>query len=449
MVDSLTDNLLADIEKVQNYNLYGKVSKIQGLLLECSGINKITSIGSRCKVIARDGREVIAEVVGFDGQKTMLMPYTELDGVGVGCKVMADKLEAKIYPDDSWMGRVINALGEPVDDGPPLMKGKRGCPIKNAPPPAHRRSPVRGKIDLGVRAINTFATCCRGQRMGVFSGSGVGKSMLIAMLTRFSKAEVKVIGLIGERGREVQEFIQEYLGKEGMQQAVIVVATSNESALMRKQAAYVTLAVAEYFRDQGKDVLCLMDSVTRFAMAQREIGLSAGEPPTTRGYTPTVFAELPKLLERAGPGEGKGSITGLFSVLVEGDDHNEPISDAVRAILDGHVVLDRLIAERGRFPAINVLKSVSRTMPGCNSDNENKLVDRAKSVLSVYNDMAEMIRLGAYRRGSDEKVDEAIFYIDEIEKFLRQAPDESTDLANGYDRLAKIFGKKMPKREAV
>ncbi len=428
-------------------NAFGKVTKVQGLLVECSGIHEFTSIGGRCRIIARNNREILAEVVGCQDETVMLMPFTDLDGIGVGCKVIIDRNEAVIKPDDSWMGRVINAFGDPLDDGLPLIQGATPYPLRNSPPPAHRRQPVKGKIDLGVRAINAFATCCRGQRMGIFAGSGVGKSMLVAMLTRFSKAEVKVIGLIGERGREVQEFIQEYLGHEGLQQAVIVVATSNESALMRKQAAFTTMAVAEYFRDKGKDVLCLMDSVTRFAMAQREIGLSAGEPPTTRGYTPTVFVELPKLLERAGPGEGKGCITGLFSVLVEGDDHNEPISDAVRAILDGHVVLDRAIAERGRFPAINVLRSVSRTMPNCNSAEENKIVDHARSILSVHDDMAEMIRLGAYRKGSDPSVDEAIFYIDEIEKFLRQGPNESTTLEAGYSELNKIFNKKATASE--
>ena len=442
-MEKTIEKIVAEINAVQSKSFFGKVIKIQGLLVESSGIHEHVGMGGRCKIIARDNREIIAEVVGFEENKAMLMPYTDLDGIGVGCKVIVEKEETSIFPDESWMGRVINAFIEPIDDGPPLVNGSLPYPIKAQPPPAHKRQQVKNKIDLGVRSINTFATCCKGQRMGIFAGSGVGKSMLVAMLTRFSKAEVKVIGLIGERGREVQEFIQEYLGKEDLKQAILVVATSNESALMRKQAAFVTMAIAEYFRDQGKDVLCLMDSVTRFAMAQREIGLSAGEPPTTKGYTPTVFAELPKLLERAGPGVGKGSITGLFSVLVEGDDHNEPISDAVRAILDGHVVLDRTIAERGRFPAVNVLKSVSRTMPNCNNKEENQIVEKARKLMSVYDDMAEMIRLGAYRRGSDPTVDEAILYIDELESFLRQSPNESTTLEKCYADLGKILNKKQ------
>jgi flagellum-specific ATP synthase len=252
------------------------------------------------------------------------------------------------------------------------------------------------------------------------------------------------MGLIGERGREVKEFIEEHLGPAGLARAVLVVATSDESALMRRQAAHLTLTVAEYFRDQGKKVLCLLDSVTRFAMAQREIGLSAGEPPASKGYTPTVFAELPKLLERAGPGMGEGSITGIFTVLVEGDDHNEPIADAARGILDGHVVLDRAIAQRNRFPAINVLRSISRTMPACNAPDENALVGKAREVMAVYDDMAELIRLGAYRRGSDPSVDEAIALHEPLEAFQRQAVDERTSLEDGYRELARILGMPEP-----
>ena len=277
--------------------------------------------------------------------------------------------------------------------------------------------------------------------MGIFAGSGVGKSTLMSMMARRSELEVNVIGLVGERGREAREFIEDDLGPEGMARSIVVVATSDEPPLVRRQAAYTMMAIAEFFRDDGRDVLCLMDSVTRFAMAQREIGLSAGEPPATKGYTPSVFAELPRLLERAGPGEeGQGSITGLFTVLVEGDDHNEPIADAVRGILDGHIVLDRAIAERGRFPAINLLRSVSRSMPGCNTPEHTALVRRARRLIATYEDMAELIRLGAYRRGADPQVEEAIRYYPALEAFLSQSKAELTTLEESLAALREIVG---------
>lgn len=433
------ENFIKEVDRIPEKQFFGRVTAIKGLMVECSGLERVSSIASKCKIITRDKREIIAEVVGFKEDSTLLMPFTNLDGVGIGCEVLLVSEESYVYPCDEWRGRVLNAMAHPIDGKGLLPLGKQRYSLRNTPPLAHERQRVKGKIDLGVRAINTFLTCCRGQRMGIFAGSGVGKSMLISMLTKFSSADIKIIGLVGERGKEVQDFLEEYLGEEGLKSAVVIVATGDESAVMRRQAAYLTLSVAEYFRDQGKDVLCMIDSVTRFAMAQREIGLSAGEPPTTKGYTPTVFSEMPKLLERAGPGKNEGSITGIFSVLVEGDDHNEPISDAARGILDGHIVLDRSIAERGHFPAINILRSVSRTMPGCNNDEENELVMRAKSMLSTYNDMAELIRLGAYRAGSDPKVDEAIKYIDALESFLKQKPKEKSSLAEGYAMLAEIM----------
>jgi flagellum-specific ATP synthase len=433
------ENFIREVERISDTKIFGRISSVKGLLAECSGLGKVVSVGSRCKIITRNEKAILAEIVGFRDNAVLLMPFGELEGVGMGCEVWLVDDESVIYPSESWKGRVINAMGEPIDGKGSLPKGHISYPYRNSPPPAHARQRVKGKIDLGVRSLNTFLTCCRGQRMGIFAGSGVGKSMLISMLTKYCTADIKVIGLIGERGREVQDFLQDYLGEEGLKNAVVIVATGDESALMRRQAAYLTMAVAEYFRDRGQDVLCLMDSITRFAMAQREIGLSAGEPPTTKGYTPTVFSEMPKLLERAGPSVDKGSITGIFSILVEGDDHNEPISDAARGILDGHIVLDRHIAERGRFPAVNILRSISRTMPGCNSDEENQLVTRAKALLSTYNDMAELIRLGAYKKGSDKMVDEAILYYDQIENFLRQKPNEPSVLEDGYRQLGEIL----------
>ncbi|MCB2081388.1 MAG: flagellar protein export ATPase FliI [Hyphomicrobiales bacterium] len=430
-----------EVNALKNARLSGQVCFVQGLLVGCEGLERFLSIGSQCQIHGRDGRRIHAEVVGFREDVALLMPFADLVGVGIGNRIELMETESVVRPDERWLGRVINAFGEPVDGKGPLPGGNIAYPLRNTPPLAHARNKVEGKIDLGVRALNTFVTCCSGQRMGIFAGSGVGKSILLSMITRFSRADVKVIGLIGERGRELQEFISDHLGEEGLKQAVVIVSTSDESALMRRQAAYVTLSVAEYFRDKGNNVLCLMDSVTRFAMAQREIGLSAGEPPTTKGYTPTVFVELPRLLERAGPGSrGKGSITGLFTVLVEGDDHNEPISDAVRGILDGHIVLDRLIAERGRYPAVNILRSVSRMMPGCNTSEQNELVTRARRLLSTYENMADVIRLGAYRKGSDPVIDQAIHYYDRLEQFLSQDIEESTSLEACYQSLAEILG---------
>lgn len=437
---------LEEINNLQEVTAAGTVSAVLGMLIECTGIERLLSVGARCRVVGQknlQGRapEIFAEVVGFRESKALLMPFSSLDGIGPGAKVVLEESASVCHPAEAWLGRVINAMGEPVDGKGPLPRGTASYPLRAQPPEAHSRGRVKGKLNLGIRSINTFLTCCRGQRLGVFSGSGVGKSIVMSMLARNSQADVNVIGLIGERSRELQEFIEDDLGEEGLKRSVIVVATSSEYALLRRQAAYLTMTVAEYFRDQGKDVLCLMDSITRFAMAQREIGLSAGEPPTSKGYTPTVFAELPKLLERAGPGrKGQGSITGLFTVLVEGDDTNEPISDAVRGILDGHIVLDRAIAQRGRFPAVNILKSVSRTMPDCNTEQENALVQVARGMLSIYEDMAEMIRLGAYRKGSDPEVDQAIQYYPALENFLRQRKDETTTLEEGYDQLAALLG---------
>jgi flagellum-specific ATP synthase len=346
---------------------------------------------------------------------------------------------AAARPSDGWLGRVVNAMGEPIDGKGPLPAGPSPYPFRASPPPAHARQRVGGPLDLGVRALNTFVTCCRGQRMGIFAGSGVGKSVLLSMMARNVKADVSVIGLVGERGREVQEFLQDDLGEAGLARSVVVVSTSDEPALMRRQAGYLTLAIAEFFREEGKDVLVLMDSVTRFAMAQREIGLSAGEPPTAKGYTPTVFTELPRLLERAGPGTEEGTITGIFTVLVDGDDHNEPVADAVRSILDGHIVMERAIAERGRYPAINVLKSVSRTMPRAADPAYLPVLTRARQVMATYADMEELIRLGAYRSGSSPEVDEAIALHRPLEDFLSQDKDEAATLAEGYQGLDQIL----------
>jgi flagellum-specific ATP synthase len=368
------------------------------------------------------------------------MPLGSLDGITLGARADFEDRPASIYPSKAWLGRVIDGFGQPIDGKGVLPQGAAAYAIKAAPPPATLRGRMGGKLDLGVRAMNAFTTCCAGQRMGIFAGSGVGKSILLSMLARYSDADVIVIGLIGERGREVKEFIEDDLGEEGLARSVVIAATSDEAPLVRRQAAYVAMTVAEHLRDQGLNVLLLMDSVTRFAMAQREIGLSAGEPPASKGYTPTVFAELPRLLERAGPGpDGSGTITGLFTVLVEGDDHNEPVADAVRGILDGHIVLERAIAERGRFPAINILKSVSRAMPACNTDDEQKLVLRARQPMTIYEDMAELIRLGAYKAGTNPEVDDAVRLYPALEAFLAQSKTERAALSECYDALSAIL----------
>lgn len=429
-----------EIKDIKPVKISGKVISVKGVIIQCHGISEFVSIGSRCKINNRaHNKQILCEVVGFDNDLVLLMPFDDTDGVGAGAEVEVYQHENDIHPDESWLGRVINPFCEPLDNLGPIKSGEKAYILKNTPLPAHERKRVGSKIDLGVKVIDGFISCCYGQRMGIFAGSGVGKSVLISMLTKYADTDVKVIGLIGERGREAKEFIEEYLGLEGLKKAVIIMATGDESALLRKRAAYVTMAVSEYFRDQGKEVLCIMDSVTRFAMAQREIGLAVGEPPTSKGYPPSVFSELPKILERAGPGAGDANITGLFTVLVEGDDQNEPISDAVRGILDGHIVLDRAIAERGRFPAVDILRSVSRTMPKCNNEHENKIVTYARRMLSTYQDMAEMIRLGAYKRGTDPEIDLSINYYNKLEEFLNQRPDESCPMSDTYQKLAKIL----------
>ncbi|QDM16012.1 flagellar protein export ATPase FliI [Tardiphaga sp. vice352] len=428
---------IADLDGV---NIYGRVVGVRGLMVEIAGPIHAMSVGARIVIETGTNRFIPAEVIGFSGTNAVVMPFAGLEGVRRGCRAVIANAASQVRPSSAWLGRVINAMAEPIDGKGPLLQGPSPMPYRNSPPPAHSRNRVGAPLDLGVRSLNTFLTCCRGQRMGIFAGSGVGKSVLLSMLARNADADVSVIGLIGERGREVQEFLQEDLGEEGLARAVVVVATSDEPALMRRQAAYLTMSVSEYFRDEGKDVMCMMDSVTRFAMAQREIGLSVGEPPTAKGYTPTVFTELPKLLERAGPGTNQGSITGIFTVLVDGDDHNEPVADAVRGILDGHIVMQRAIAERGRYPAINILKSVSRTMPKSCDPAFLPTITRARQIMATYSDMEELIRLGAYRAGSSPEVDEAIRLHEPLETFLRQRKEEVSLLGDGYRQLEQIIG---------
>lgn len=417
----------------------GQVVTVRGQLIEVAGLGSVAPLGARL-VTHVDGRAIDLEVTGLADDRLQCLSYADPRGLSSGAAVELAEQRLVLRPCSAWLGRVVDGLGRPVDALGPLPQGMVAQPVRALPPPAAERDRVGARLATGVRALDLFAPLCRGQRLGLFAGSGVGKSVLMAQLARWSPCDVAVIGLIGERGRELRDFIEEELGEEGRARSVVVVATSDEPALMRRQAAWATLAIAEYFRDRGLDVLCVMDSVTRFAMAQREIGLASGEPPATKGYTLTVFAELPRLLERAGPGRaGQGSITGLFTVLVDGDDHDEPIADAARGILDGHIVMNRRIAERGRFPAIDILRSVSRTLPACLSADQNRLRLAARDLLSVHGDMDELIRLGAYRPGSNADIDRAVALAPAIEALLHQERGERSPAADGFPALADLI----------
>jgi len=430
------------LETLPLAHAYGRITAVDGLVVRVAGLSAAgaATMGARCRItdILGEPEGRAAEIVGTaeDGS-TLMMPYGTMMGLGPGQRVYMDGPGGgRLRINHSWIGRVVSGLGEPLDGkGPLASMGGEERLLRAGPPPAFQRKMVGPKMDTGVRVLNTLLPLCEGQRLGIFAGSGVGKSVLMGMLTKHSKAEVTVIGLIGERGKELNEFIKEELGAAGLARSVVITATSDEPPLVRRQAAYLTMAVAEYFRDCGFKVLLLMDSVTRLAQAQREIGLASREPPTTRGYTPSVFAELPRLLERAGPGTGQGSISAIFTVLVEGSDMEEPVADAVRGIVDGHIVLTRSLAERGHFPAIDVLQSVSRMVPKCLSEDEYKHVQRTRQVMATYDDMAELIRLGAYTAGSDPQVDEAIRLMPKLEAFLRQAPNEGCSMAESFKRL--------------
>jgi flagellum-specific ATP synthase len=435
----------AKLRDIAPWQVGGRVTGLSGLVVDIDGLAGHVAVGDHLVLEPRDGGGIPAEIVGFRQGLAQAMPFSALDGLGPGSAALfrrgpAGGSSGTLPVADSWLGRVLDPLGRPLDGHGPLPAGPCARRVRAAPPDATQRARLGPRLDLGVRALNCFATCRQGQRMGLFSGSGIGKSSLLAMLARHTACDVAVLALVGERGREVREFLEDDLGAAGLARSVVVVATSDSPPLLRRQAAYAAMAVAEHFRDQGKSVLLLMDSITRFCLALREIGLSAGEPPATRGYPPSVFAELPRLLERAGPGVESvdaeaGCITALFSVLVEGDDHNEPVADAVRSVLDGHVVLDRRIAEGGRYPAVDVLRSLSRAVPGCNAPEENTLARRARALLALYADMADMVRLGAYAAGSDPAVDEAVALAPRIEAMMGQAREERTDIEGSFAAL--------------
>ncbi len=421
--------------------LQGRVAGVSGLAVEVAGIAGQAAVGDRIALRGRDGGLLPAEIVGFRAGLARALALGPLEGLGPGSPAFlplgAGSRRSGLPVSNGWLGRVVDPLGRPLDGRGPLPQG-RARPLRAPPPDAASRARLGPRISLGVRALDLFATCRQGQRLGLFAGSGVGKSTLMAMLARQAACDVTVLALVGERGREVREFIEDELGPAGLARSVVVVATSDAPPLLRREAAYAAMTAAEYFRDQGRSVLLMMDSVTRFCLALREVALAAGEPPATRGYPPSVFAELPRLLERAGPGAGgdaPGHITALFTVLVEGDDHNEPVADAVRGILDGHVTLDRRVGEGGRYPAVDVLRSLSRTVPGCLGADEAALARRARMVLALHAEMADMIRLGAYRAGSDPAVDEAVRLAPRIEAVLRQRRDETTELGDAFARL--------------
>ena len=421
----------ADLRERHAERVFGEVSAISGMEMRALGLRFAASIGDHVEVAGR----VRGEVVGIRAEGVQVLPFGSWEGVSAGAKVELLRGGQQIYPDMSWLGRVIDPFATALD-GKALPSGPVAYNIRAIAPNAFKRRQVGAKLETAVKAMDIFTPLCRGQRMGVFAGSGVGKSTLMAMLARHTDAEVIVIGLVGERGREVQDFINRDLGPEGMARTCLIVATSDLPPLSRRQAAWTATTVAEYFRDQGKQVLLMLDSVTRFAMAQREIGLSAGEPPATRGYTPTVFAELPKLLERSGPGmAGQGDITAIYTVLVDGDDMNEPVADAVRGILDGHIVLDRKIAEGGRYPAINIARSVSRMLPHCHTVVEQRIMTYARRAMARYADIEDLARIGAYRPGSDPETDCAIAFSTKVEDFLRQTRGEVLSSAEGFAAL--------------
>jgi flagellum-specific ATP synthase len=439
---------IRDLKALEPRRFEGRVTALEGLRIEAAGPAGALKLGAAVRFGAEDGPR--GELVGFEGERAVLLACDPLDGLGPGAPVLFTSGLDTVRPSDAWLGRVIDAFAEPLDGKGPLRPGWKPRQVRAIAPNAQARARVDEKMTLGVKAIDVFAPCARGQRLGVFAGSGVGKSTILSMLARGADAEIVVIGLIGERGREVREFVEDTLGPEGLKRAVIVTATSDEAAPRRRRAAWLTLAVAEHFRDEGRQVVCFLDSVTRFAMAQREIGLAAGEPPTTRGYTPSVFAELPKLLERAGPGisvapgEKQGHITGLFTVLVDGDDHNEPISDAVRAILDGHVTLSRAIAERGRFPAVDVLKSVSRLQQILQTPREKEIAMKARRLIALYSNMEELVRIGAYAKGADPEVDEAVRIWPQLETFLAQDVFEKSNPDDAFAKLHTLLAPPSP-----
>lgn len=433
-----TAQLIEQIPNIPTFKKFGRVTRVVGLMIESQGPD--SSIGDVCKIhveTSKNGHQIIlAEVVGFKDEIVVLMPYTSLREISIGCLVEGTgaPLEIKVGPE--LIGKVLDSMGNPID-GTLLPKGLMSVPTEQDPPNPLTRPPINERLEVGVKAIDGMLTVGNGQRVGIFAGSGVGKSTLLGMIARNTQADLNVIALVGERGREVREFIERDLGSEGLSRSIVVAATSDQPALMRIKGAFTATAIAEYFRNRGLNVMLMMDSVTRVAMAQREIGLATGEPPAQKGYMPSVFAILPKLLERTGTNE-KGSITAFYTVLVDGDDMNEPIADTVRGILDGHIVLDRNLANKGQYPAINVLKSVSRLMNHVAEPAHKKAAERLRELYYTYDKSEDLINIGAYKRGTSKEIDEAIYYEPLITAYLKQGYLDKVTLEESMNELITL-----------
>ncbi|MGL4774138.1 MAG: flagellar protein export ATPase FliI [Clostridium sp.] len=434
MININFNELKSKVVEIPTIYSEGIVKKVIGLTVEVSGIKAF--VGELCIIYNNLGKGINCEVVGFKEDFVLLMPLGDLSGIAPGCKVIPQRKPLNVKCSEKLLGKILDGLGNPLT-GEGNNFGD-AYPLENDPPDPLKRTIIKEIMPTGVRAIDGFLTCGEGQRIGIFAGSGVGKSTTLGMIAREAKADVNVIALIGERGREVLEFIHKDLGEEGMKKSVVVCATSDQPALVRMKGALTATAIAEYFRDKGKKVILMMDSVTRYAMAQREVGLAIGEPPATKGYTPSVFAKLPKLMERAGTSE-HGSITAFYTVLVDGDDFNEPIADTVRGILDGHIVLSRHLAHKNHYPAIDVLNSVSRLMPAIASDEHKKAASFARDLLATYKDSEDLINIGAYVKGSNKKVDLAIQYHDYLEAYLRQGISEASLIEDSISHLTSVF----------
>lgn len=434
MINVDFDLLNKRIKKVNTYYLEGTVKQVIGLTIEVQGVKAF--VGELCTIYNQENQPIKCEVVGFREDAVLLMPLGELIGISPGCRVVPERRPLEVRCSDDLLGKILDGLGNPLQ-GDEIIQGE-GYPLENQPPDPLTRRRITEILPTGVRAIDGFLTVGEGQRIGIFAGSGVGKSTTLGMIAREAEADINVISLIGERGREVLEFIEKDLGPEGMKKSIVVCATSDKPALIRIKGALTATAIAEYFRDKGKKVILMMDSVTRFAMAQREVGLAIGEPPAQKGYTPSVFAKLPKLMERPGTSD-KGSITAFYTVLVDGDDFNEPIADAVRGILDGHIALSRDLAHKNHYPAIDILNSISRLMPSIATDIHKEASSMGRDLLATYKDAEDLINLGAYVKGSNKKIDLSIQYNDRLNSYLKQGIEEKSDFNTSLDKLISIF----------